>query len=107
LSCQARQSIVDNNGYWPDSLNNHEAVRASIRFNDCVVSFSGTANACGSHVYAQKVYDFADMHVGYSFANMLTVRQGSIVMDSSLLNVVHEQVGGGAEPIATPSAVDG
>ena len=64
---------------------------------DIIVSFSGTANVSGSSVYAQKVYDYAETNVGYTFANVLTVQNGQMVVDAELLNDVKEQIGGGGE----------
>jgi hypothetical protein len=99
LTPQVRRTLIENDGYWPEHLNNHESIRANIRFNDCIVSFSGTANASGSTVHAQKVYDFADINVGYSFSNVLRISNGFVVVDAALLNDVQEQSGGGGEPL--------
>jgi hypothetical protein len=68
------------------------------------VSFSGTANASGSSVYAQKVYDYVDVNIGYRFATVLTLSEKEgLVVDHELLNDVHEQYGGGAEPFTNIS----
>ena len=87
-----------NGGHWPDELNNAEGVRASIHFDQILVSLSGTSNVDANPVYAQKVYDFVDMCVGYSFCNMLfRDDDGGIQVDPYLLNDVKEQEGGGGE----------
>lgn len=94
----ARSKIEQNNGYWPESMNNYESIRKNLRFNDIVVSFSGTAHASGASVFSQHVYDYVDANVGYTFANILIMEKGKLVVDLALLNDVTEQVGGGAEP---------
>jgi hypothetical protein len=72
------------------------------------VSFSGTANASGSSVYAQKVYDYVDVAIGYRFATVLTLsKKEGLVVDHELLNDVHEQYGGGAEPFTNISGEPG
>lgn len=91
--------IEENDGFWPESLNDHTALRKHLHFNDIIVSFSGTANVSGSSVYAQKVYDYADVNVGYTFACMLARERNHVVLDARLLNDVREQLGGGAEPL--------
>lgn len=106
LSTKARRMIEENNGCWPERLNDHSAVREHLHFNDCIVSFSGTANVSGSSVYAQKVYDFVDVIVGYTFANVLAIEKGLVVVDAELLNDVKEQIGGGAEPIRNLASED-
>ena len=106
LSAKARRMIEDNKGCWPERLNDHTAVREHLHFNDCIVSFSGTANVSGSAVYAQKVYDFVDVIIGYTFANVLAIEKGQVVVDGELLNDVKEQIGGGAEPIQNLASGD-
>jgi len=103
LKSHARQSVKRNSGYWPPELNNHAGVRAAILFDQILVSVSGTSNADANSVYAQKVYDFANVNVGYRFVNVLyrDRNDGSLHVDSRLLNDVTEQAGGGGEPIRT------
>jgi hypothetical protein len=99
LTSRARRAIAENNGCWPSEWNDYASVRSHLRFTELIVSFSGTANASGSSVYAQKVYDFADVNVGYAFAQMLHMSLSKkLVVDKRLLNDVLEQNGGGAEP---------
>lgn len=99
LTSRARRAIAQNNGCWPSEWNDYVSVRSHLRFTELIVSFSGTANASGSSVYAQKVYDFADVNVGYAFAQLLHMsRSKKLVVDKRLLNDVLEQNGGGAEP---------
>lgn len=99
LTARARRAIERNRGFWPEEWNNYSSVRSQLRFTELIVSFAGTANVSGSSVYAQKVYDFADVNVGFTFAQVLHMSQsGKLVVDKRLLNDVLEQNGGGAEP---------
>jgi hypothetical protein len=99
LRQEARELVRLNGGHWPHELNNAEAVRASIHFDQIIVSLSGTSNVDANSVYAQKVYEFVDVCVGYRFINLLyrDKRDGSLAADPSLLNDVTEQNGGGGE----------
>jgi hypothetical protein len=104
LSMTARRMIDANGGFWPQELTNYSDVRKHLNFHEIIVSFSGTANASGSSVYAQKVYDYVDVNIGYSFASVLAFSEkGGLVVDHELLNDVHEQYGGGAEPFTNIS----
>ena len=60
LTATAKQMIIDNNGFWPEELNNYKAIRDNLRFHEIIVNLSGTANATGNVVYCQKVYSFVD-----------------------------------------------
>lgn len=93
--------IQDNNGFWPESMNGYEPIRSNLRFNDIVVSFSGTTNVSGASVFAQHVYDYVDVNIGYVFANVLALEKGKMTVDAELLNDVTEQEGGGAEPFSS------
>jgi hypothetical protein len=53
LSNKARRLLRENGGFWPAALNHHAAVRASIHFDQIIVSLSGTSNADANSVYAQ------------------------------------------------------
>lgn len=99
LRQEARELVRLNGGHWPNELNNAEAVRASVHFDQIIVSLSGTSNVDANSVYAQKVYDFVDVCIGYRFINLLyrDERDGGLAVDSSLLNDVTEQNGGGGE----------
>ncbi|KAL3902884.1 MAG: hypothetical protein SGILL_010657, partial [Bacillariaceae sp.] len=100
LRQEARELVRLNGGHWPMELNNPEAVRASFHFDQLVVSLSGTSNVDASNVYAQKVYDYVDVCVGYTFCNMLYRQDdGAIGVDATLLNDVKEQEGGGGEDL--------
>ncbi len=99
LSSKAKRLVEQNGGFWPEELNSYKHVRKHIHFHQIIASFYGTANVSGSAVYAQKVYGFDGMNVGYHFAEVLYKNpEGNIGMDLSLLNDVTEQWGGGAEP---------
>jgi hypothetical protein len=98
LSAEARRLIVEHNGSWPFA--GHEKVRSHLKFTQMIVTFSGTANASGSAVYAQHVYDFSSVFIGYAFVHLLwRNHQGELVMDADLLEDILEQPGGGAEPL--------
>eukprot|EP00977_Amphora_coffeiformis_P004672 scaffold1001_cov169-Amphora_coffeaeformis.AAC.19 len=100
LSMVARRMIVNNGGSWPVELNNHQALRKHVHFEELVVSMAGTSNVSGCSVYAQKIYDYEHLNVGYSFAPILALDDsGLLVVDHRLLNDVREQHGGGGEPI--------
>jgi hypothetical protein len=99
LSQKAKQLIAENNGFWPEELNNCQAIRKNLHFHEIIVNLSGTGNATGSSVYAQKVYSFGDVNIGYTFVSALFRRpDGKISVDHHLLNDVVEQNGGGGEP---------
>lgn len=92
--------IEDNDGFWPENLNDCKSIRSNIRFNDIIVSFSGTTNVSGASVFSQHIYDYVDVNIGYIFANVLIRENDKIIVDAELLNDVTEQVGGGAEPFS-------
>jgi predicted RNA-binding Zn-ribbon protein involved in translation (DUF1610 family) len=101
LSDEARRRIRESHGLWPEELNTYEAVRNSVHFDHIIVSLTGTSNADANSVHAQKVYDYVDMNVGYQFANVLyrNLGDGSLRVDTTVINDVIEQVGGGGEPL--------
>lgn len=100
LRQEAKELIRLNGGKWPMELNKPEAVRASVHFDQIVVSLSGTSNADANSVYAQKVYEYIDLCVGYQFCDILfRENDGSIGVDHTLLNDVREQHGGGGEDL--------
>lgn len=100
LSPKARRLIEENGGYWPENLNHSAGIREYLQFRELIVSFSGTANATGSSVYSTKVYDYCDVNIGYTFANVLHRHgtDGKLVVDTTLVHDVQVQRGGGAEP---------
>lgn len=101
LAEEAKQMIRLNRGFWPNELNDPESVRASINLDQVLVSLSGTSNADANSVYSQKIYDHHDMNIGYRFVNMMyrDPRDGSLKVDTSVINDVVEQAGGGGEPL--------
>ena len=97
---QVRKKISKNKGYWPEELNDYNLVRESIRFNQIFVSLSGISIASADSVYAQHMYDFADVNIGYKFVPVLYRDQDSTLrVDTEFINDVVEQSGGGGEPI--------
>lgn len=107
LKAEPRQLIKQNHGCWPNELNSPECVRDSIHFDQLLISLTGTSNADANTVYAQHVYDFVDVHVGYRFVNMMYREPGdeTLLVDKSLLNDVMEQAGGGGETFAWDHAL--
>ena len=100
LSREARKLVLENGGFWPDSLNDYQSIRNSITFNNILISFSGTSNTNASTVFAHKVYSRNDIFVGFQFANILYRNDvGALMVDKALINDCLEQYGGGAEPL--------
>lgn len=97
---EARNLIRLNGGKWPVELNTVNAIRKCLRFDQLIVSLSGTSHVDSNSVYAQKIYCYADTCVGYRFCNALSHDQnGCLVVDPDRLNVVQEQDGGGGEEL--------
>jgi len=97
---KVKRLIRKNNGYWPKELNDYTSVRQSLLFNQILVSLNGVSNLSAHEVYAQKIYDFVDMNVGYQFVNTLYKDvDGTLKVDTDLINDVREQHGGGGEPL--------
>lgn len=95
---EAKDLVRLHNGHWPEELNTADAVRACVRFDQVLASLSGTSNADCNSVYAQKIYDYVDLCVGYRFCNVLyRDSEGCLAADPKLLNDVTEQIGGGGE----------
>ena len=101
LKPYVRLLVERNGGYWPSELNNYESIRASLEFDQILVSLSGTSNADANNVYAQHVYNMVDVNVGYRFVNALyrDPNDGRLLVDQTLINDVMEQTGGGGEPL--------
>jgi hypothetical protein len=100
LKPRVRRQIRKNGGSWPARLNNCTAIRDSLQFNQILVSLNGVSNVSASDVYAQKIYDFVDINVGYQFVNILyRDTDGTLGVDTDLINDVREQNGGGGEPL--------
>jgi len=106
LRAHARHMVQRNAGFWPKELNNPDGVRAAVLFDQILVSMSGTSNADANSVYAQKIYHFSDVNVGYRFVNLLyrDPTDGSLQIDPRLLNDVSEQAGGGGESLVRERA---
>ena len=100
LTPRTRRLIRKCDGYWPEHLNNYEGVRQSLKFNQILVSLNGVSNVSASDVYAQKIYDFIDVNIGYQFVNLLYRGDtDQLKVDVDLINDVREQTGGGGEPL--------
>jgi hypothetical protein len=100
LSTEARDMINANGGFWPTELNDYKEVRKHLKFNEMMVTLSGTDHITGNTVYSHKAYDYVDVNIGWRFANALVVdpKTQALGVDLSLMNDVLEQHGGGAEP---------
>lgn len=97
---RVKRLIRKHNGYWPKSLNNFTDIRKSLLFNQILVSLNGVSNLNAHEVYAQKIYDFVDVNIGYQFVNTLYKDvDGALKVDTDLINDVREQHGGGGEPL--------
>jgi hypothetical protein len=95
-----KKMIKKNGGFWPEKFSSYSGIRACLQFNQILVSLNGISNASASDVYAQKIYSFSDIHIGYQFVNILYCnRDGTLGVDIDLINDVREQNGGGGEPL--------
>lgn len=100
LNVEVRRRIRKNGGHWPCELSNAEKVRESLQFNQILVSLTGILNVSGSDVYAQKIYDYVDLAIGYQFVNLLYKGQDdNLKVDLDLVNDVREQRNGGGEDL--------
>jgi hypothetical protein len=100
LSAEAHDMIQANGGFWPTELNDYKSVRKHLKFNEMMVTLSGTDHITGNTVYSHKAYDYVDVNIGWRFATALVVdpKTQALGVDLSLVNDVLEQHGGGAEP---------
>lgn len=97
---RVKEMIKARGGTWPEELNSAERVRDSILFDQLFVSFSGISVVCADSVYAQHMYNYEDMNIGYKFVPMLYKgRDGIIRADLEILNDVVEQRYGGGESL--------
>lgn len=93
-----QKAIRINKGYWPADINNPESIRSSIKFDQIFVSLSGISVASADSVYAQHMYDYVDMNIGYKFVPLLYKDENDdIAVRFEFLNDVVEQTGGGGE----------
>jgi hypothetical protein len=100
LKPRVRKLIRKNGGRWPERLTNYTSIRDSLRFNQILVSLNGVSNVSASSVYAQKIYDFVDVNIGYQFVNILyRDTEGRLGVDIDLVNDVKESFAGGGEPL--------
>jgi hypothetical protein len=67
----ARTRIEENQGFWPNDLNNEKGVEESIDFDQLLVSFRGMSKVSGSDVYLHHCYSKDDMDIGYQFDSIL------------------------------------
>mmetsp|Transcript_10407 Transcript_10407/g.28765 ORF Transcript_10407/g.28765 Transcript_10407/m.28765 type:complete len:216 (-) Transcript_10407:22-669(-) len=104
LTTAARDLVNSCGGLWPKDVTTAKYVRHAVNFDQLLVSFSGTSNADANTVYAQKVYDYDALNIGFRFVNMLyrDRMSGRVQVDLSLINDVRTQDGGGAENLYNP-----
>jgi hypothetical protein len=55
LKPRIRKKLRRNGGRWPKELNNAEAIRNNLQFNQILVSLTGVSNISACDVYAQKI----------------------------------------------------
>uniref|UniRef100_A0A7S2KDQ0 Potassium channel domain-containing protein n=1 Tax=Leptocylindrus danicus TaxID=163516 RepID=A0A7S2KDQ0_9STRA len=102
LKAGVRNLIRCNQGYWPAALNDYRSIRKSLRrFNEIIVSLSGTSNDSADNVYARKLYKYGDICIGWQFADILYYddHEQSVKVDLNLANDVLEQGDGEGEPL--------
>jgi len=93
-----RRRILENEGYWPPYLNDAESVRASVQFSQIFVNVSAISIVSANEVYAQHMYHYFDMNVGFDFAPVLTrSSKHRLQIRYDMLGDVVVQKGGGNE----------
>jgi hypothetical protein len=99
LTSEARSRVKMAGGHWPSDMNNYLDIKNCLQFRHLLVFVSGTSNSTASTVYVQKVYDLADVALGYRFVPMNYYSDDGVLnTDTYLLNAVCQQHGGLAEP---------
>lgn len=94
LKKAARKKVVQAGGYWPADMNNEDAVRNSIDFDQLLVSFRGLSKATGNEVYGHHVYKMEDLRVGYQFKSILVQNlNGTIGVAPDFIDDIKEQNG--------------
>jgi hypothetical protein len=93
VSVEARNRIRMNGGYWPEDLNNAHSVRAHLRFSSVIITMTGISNISAESVQISKRYYHHDVLIGYDFAPLLYIEEGSemLKVDTKLANDVIEQ----------------
>ena len=98
LSERAVRIIKESRGLWPAVACNSEFIRENVDFQQLIVSVSGTKD--GTKVFALHLYDYRNLHVGYTFVPILQpAPDGRLRLDFDNIDTIREQRGGGAEPI--------
>jgi len=75
LTKEARTKVEQCGGYWPSDMNNEDAIRNGIDFDQFLVGFTGLSKVTGGDVYSHHVYKKEDIHVGYQFSSILVKKQ--------------------------------
>ncbi len=88
-----RDVIKKNDGFWPKKCNDAEAIQKQLIFKEIIVNFTGVSKRTSKDVHAQRVYDKADVIVGYQFINVLKKKETNVEVRGDLLNDITEQNG--------------
>lgn len=100
LTERARRMVRECRGLWSAEACQAEYIRKNVNFQQLIVSFSGTSNVNGSDVYGLHVYDYKNLHVGYTFAPILQpAADGKLEVDLDDIDNIRIQRGGRAEAI--------
>jgi len=93
VSVEARNRIRMNRGFWPEDLNNPDSVREHLRFSSVIITMTGISNISAESVQISKRYYHHDVLIGYDFAPLLYIEEGSAMLkvDTKLANDVIEQ----------------
>lgn len=98
ISERARVIIKASKGRWPTEACNHNFIRKNVDFQQLIVSLSGTTT--GNKVYGLHVYEYRNLHVGYTFSPILQrTPDGRLAVDLDSIDNIQEQRGGGAEAV--------
>ena len=98
ISERARTILKETKGRWPAETCNHSFIRRNVDFQQLIVSMSGTTT--GTKVYGLHVYEYRNLHVGYTFSPILQYSpDGRLLVDLDSIDNIQEQRGGGAESI--------
>jgi hypothetical protein len=93
VSVAARSRIRVNGGYWPEDMNNPQGVRENLKFSSVIITMTGISNISAESVQISKRYYHHDVLIGYDFAPILYIEDGSemLKVDMNLVNDVIEQ----------------
>lgn len=99
---KAELHLQDGKFFWPADKFTSMGIRNGLKkFTKLAITFNAVSNSSASSVYAQYLYDFDDIVIGYEHAKATYYDSQSnlIQVDRNLLHDVIEQEGGGAESL--------